>query len=434
MLISFSVENWMSFKEKATLSMVASREKQHKERVPEFPKYRAKILPVAAIYGGNASGKTNLVSAINFAKNFITSRNAMDDLILTKPFLLNSTNTTSPTLFSFEILIDEKLYTYQFSVTKNKVISEELLEILSNSKKSLYRRDNSKIEFQGKLKKDKRLKFIAEGTRNNELFLTNAVSQKIEDFRFIFDWFKNSLQTFGVFQKSKFGFSIGDYYEKNEFKNLITQLDTGISNLEMEKLSSKDIFDENMYKIILDWVNEGESIKWSASNQGEVVVAKKNGILEISRLITYHTDENGDEIKFSQFQESHGTQKIIDVLPAFLDLCDSNAKKTYIFDEIGLHLHSLLTKQLLSYYLSKCSPETRNQFIFTTHDVILMDQDLLRRDEIWVTERDQTGNSTLFSFSDYKDVRADKDIQKSYLQGRLGCIPRLLLGDLINNG
>lgn len=104
-----------------------------------------------------------------------------------------------------------------------------------------------------------------------------------------------------------------------------------------------------------------------------------------------------------------------------------------MIDEIDRSLHTLLTRSLLEVYLSCCSTETRSQLLLTTHDVLLMDQQLLRRDEMWVTERDTEGVSNLFSFSEYKDIRYDKDIRKSYLQGRLGGIPRILLGSTVLN-
>ena len=102
------------------------------------------------------------------------------------------------------------------------------------------------------------------------------------------------------------------------------------------------------------------------------------------------------------------------------------SRKTYVIDEVDRSLHTLLTRQLLESYLANCTQDSRAQILFTTHDVLLMDQELLRRDEMWVTERDASGNSTLIPFSRYKDVRYDKDICKSYLQGRLGGIPRFL--------
>ena len=102
-------------------------------------------------------------------------------------------------------------------------------------------------------------------------------------------------------------------------------------------------------------------------------------------------------------------------------------KKVYVIDEVDRSLHTLLIRRLLEGYLAKCSHNSRSQLLFTTHNVLLMDQDLLRRDEMWISERNAQGISSLLSFSEYKDVRYDKDIRKSYLQGRLGGIPRILL-------
>jgi AAA15 family ATPase/GTPase len=131
--------------------------------------------------------------------------------------------------------------------------------------------------------------------------------------------------------------------------------------------------------------------------------------------------------------ESDGSQRLIDLLPAFLDVSDASSKKVYVIDEVDRSLHTLLTRHLLKAYLANCSTNTRSQLLFTTHDVLLMDQQLLRRDEMWVAERNVTGISNLFSFSEYKDVRYDKDIRKSYLQGRLGGIPRILLDGALDN-
>ena len=129
-------------------------------------------------------------------------------------------------------------------------------------------------------------------------------------------------------------------------------------------------------------------------------------------------------------QESDGTHRTIDLLPAFLEMADAGSNKVFVIDELDRSMHTLLTRSLLEKYLSGCGPLCRSQLLFTTHDVLLMDQELMRRDEMWVAERDRDGSSTLFSFSEYKDVRNDKDIRKSYLQGRLGGIPRILMGTL----
>ena len=118
---------------------------------------------------------------------------------------------------------------------------------------------------------------------------------------------------------------------------------------------------------------------------------------------------------------------MIDLLPAFLELEAGKSQKVYVIDEVDRSLHTALTRDLLETYLRGCSPESRAQLLLTAHDVFLMDQRLLRRDEIWIAERDAAGASRLFSLSDYKEVRYDKDIRKSYLLGRLGGIPRFLL-------
>ncbi len=136
---------------------------------------------------------------------------------------------------------------------------------------------------------------------------------------------------------------------------------------------------------------------------------------------------DGTEAKFEMRQESDGSQRIIDLLPEFLDISASGSKKVYVIDELDRSLHTHLTRRLIQGYLSSCSAKSRAQLLMTTHDVLLMDQQLLRRDEMWVAERNTDGISSLFSFSEFKDVRYDKDIRKSYLQGRLGGIPRILL-------
>jgi len=137
--------------------------------------------------------------------------------------------------------------------------------------------------------------------------------------------------------------------------------------------------------------------------------------------VTFHSNSLGESVKFGMEYESDGSRRVIDLLPVFLDLCVENSHKVYVIDELDRSLHTLLTRHLLEGYLSSCSSETRAQLLFTTHDVLLMDQDLLRRDEMWITERAEKGGSSLTSFSDFKDVRYDKDIERAiYKDGWAG--------------
>ena len=154
-------------------------------------------------------------------------------------------------------------------------------------------------------------------------------------------------------------------------------------------------------------------------------MTRENGDLVASKCVTVHRLTDGTETHFEVAQESDGSQRFIDRRPAFIDLSSGHSERVYVVDEMDRSLHTLLTRRLLEHYLAACTPKIRAQLLFTTHDVLLMDQRWLRRDEMWVTERDTSGASSLLSFSEYRDVRYDKDIRKSYLQGRLGGIPRI---------
>jgi len=120
MIVSFSIENWMSYYERSTLSMVASRERQHNKRVPRVNKYEMRLLPIASIYGGNASGKTNLFMALSFAKKFVVKGTSPDSLIPVEPFLLGDQGNMQPSRFTFELLIGEKVYSFSFTSPEKK--------------------------------------------------------------------------------------------------------------------------------------------------------------------------------------------------------------------------------------------------------------------------------------------------------------------------
>ena len=140
MLISFRIENWMSFRNQVTFSMVASRERQHSDRVPKLGKYQTRILPVAAIYGGNASGKTNFFKALSFAKALVVKGTQPDSLIPVEPFRLDARMAEQPTRLGFELLVDEIIYEFSFAATRKAVLEEKLVVITASREKVLYHR------------------------------------------------------------------------------------------------------------------------------------------------------------------------------------------------------------------------------------------------------------------------------------------------------
>lgn len=426
----------MSFYGKVTFSMVASREKQHGERIPKIEKYQTRILPIAAIYGGNAAGKTNFFKAISFAKKMIVKGTGPESIITVQPFRLDSNAIDKPSYFSFELLIDEAIYEFSFSVTAHKVLQEKLVKVNSASEKTLYERNENKISFDKSLNEDQFLKFAFKGTRDNQLFLTNSISQKVENFRPVYDWFKDTLEL--VAPDSRFQsfdqFLNEDSHLYCTMNKIIPLLDTGFTRLGSEEIPLENIpWPEFLKKRMQEDLREGVSAKLHISGE-RFVVSRKNGELVAKKLVTYHPHSDGTETKFEIHDESDGTQRVIDLLPAFLELSAATSKKVYVIDEVDRSLHTLLTRQLLEEYLTNSHENSRSQLLLTTHDALLMDQDLLRRDEMWVVERNNNGSSSLLSFSEFKDVRYDKDLRKSYLQGRLGGIPRILLkGALFNS-
>jgi len=431
MIIEFTLENWMSFRDPVSFSMVASRERQHGERVPRISKYSTRVLPVAAIYGGNASGKTNFFKAISFVKNLVVRGTLPDSLIAVEPFRLDAAMSKKPTRFSFQLLIGETVYEFSFALTQKSILEEKLVEINKASEKILYHRLEGKPNFDASIGNDPALQYAFKGTRNNQLFLTNTVSQQVEAFRPVYDWFKDTLEL--VAPDSRFE-PFEQFFEDGHplygtMSEALPQLDTGIIHLGGEQVPFDSIpMNDELRAKLQDELQEGMAVRLLTGPAiDRYVITRKDGELMAKKLVTYHTNLDGEKIKFDIRHESDGSQRVIDLLPAFLDISSALSRKVFIIDEVDRSLHTLLTRQLIESFLSCCSPESRSQLLFTTHDVLLMDQQLFRRDEMWVAERDQTGASNLISFAEYKDIRYDKDIRKSYLQGRLGGIPRILL-------
>lgn len=435
MLISFSVENWRSFKERATFSMLASREKQHSDRVPRIKDYKMNLLPIAAVYGGNASGKTNLLKALSFAKNFIVKGTQPESNIPVEPFRLDPGCLKAPTRLSFEIFTGNRCYEFGFRATSKKVVEEWLIEIRKTTEKQLYHRQADQIHFAPELAKDQFLKFAFQGTRDNQLFLTNAVHQKVTIFKSIYIWFRDRLVM--IAPDSRFG-PLEYVLEKDHplsslMSDALNQLDTGISRLgddfvELNNLNLPESFREKL----MEDLAEGDTVDFRIEpDDDRFLLTKKNGQFSARKLISYHNDIQGNEIRFDIKQESDGTRRAIDLLPAFLDLM-GGTERVYVIDELDRSLHTLLLQSLLKNYLESVGKDSRSQLLFTTHDALLMDQKMFRRDEMWVSERDSMGCAGLIAFSDYKEIRNDKDIRKSYLQGRIGGVPRILFTGPLN--
>lgn len=432
MLVNVTVENWMSFRDSTTLSMGATKERQHGERIPRVAKYRARVLPIAVLYGGNASGKTNFFKALRFVQRFVVDGTYPDQKIPVQPFLLDNSS-EKPSRFSVTILVDETMYELSFAATRQSVLEEKLVGVLSSAERVLYHRTSPKgegIVFDPSLGDQDFLRFAARGTRDNQLFLTNAVSQKISIFSPVHRWFKDSLHL--ISPDSRFS-SFEQFFERESplasaVQELLATLDTGIVRLDGEQVPLDEVpIPESLLDELQSKIGEDEIARLKIGQRaGGIVIRREGDSLAARRMVSYHQAADRAECKFDLSHESDGTLRIIDLLPAFVDLLEPGSNDVYIIDELDRCLHSLVTKSLVMRFLRSCSHSSRSQLLFTTHDLLLMDQKLFRRDEMWIAERDRTGASTLISFAEYRrDVRYDKDIRKTYLQGRLGGIPHV---------
>ncbi len=428
MLISFSFSNWMSFRETTSLSMIASRERQHGERIPRIRKYQTRVLPIASLYGGNASGKTNMVRALDFARTLILHGPRPDRPIPVQSFQLNAQSRDQPSSFQFELLVDEFIYAYDFTVSQERVWKERLVKCKSTREQVLYDRSQSSVKFHSSLQDHPFLEFVFRGTRPNQLLLTNAISQNVEGLRPVYNWFAKSLIL--IAPDDRF-VSVEPFLDEGnllhtKMGDILGRLDTGIT-----RLSGKDVSWENMpfpksfADLLEENLNEGETMMLLGPSGFAVTL--RHGELVAIALKTVHAGDDGTEAEFDIEQEADGSKRVIELLPAFLSLSAKGSEKILVIDEIDRSLHSLLTRKLVETYLSTCNEDSRSQLLLTTHDLLLMDQKLLRRDEMWLASRDSGGVSHLKSLGDFKDTRYDKDVRKSYLQGRMGGIPRLLL-------
>lgn len=432
MLVAFTVENWMSFRDPVSFSMLPTIERRFGHTLPYLDSYKKRVLPVAALYGANASGKSNFFAALRFIQKFVLQEGKEGAPIPVVPFRLDPAMADRPSRFSILLLAHEVLYEYAFTVTRRLVVEEKLSKLSVAGATELFSRRGETVTFARELRDDPRLAFVFEGTGANRLFLTNSVSQRMDVFRPVYDWFKDTLTLIApdaVFHDVELLMNEREPLHQCVSREL-ARMDTGVARLGGEECAG--FLPEKLQKALQKDVEEGrlqegETAAFWAHDGGRLLATNQGGRLMVSRLVAMHRASDGNEVAFNLTQESDGTRRLIDLLPAFTDVDPVNPNRVYVIDELDRSLHTLLSRKLLEMYIAGCSPATRRQLLFTTHDVLLLDQNLLRRDEMWLAERDRHGVSSLIPVSDYKDVRYDKDLRKSYLSGRLGGIPRFLL-------
>lgn len=445
MLIRFSVENFLSFRDETELSMVPGKARQHPKHIVSTGKNRkTNLLKTAVIYGANASGKSNLIKAMDFARDFIISGRRPGKTIPVKPFKFDSASEEKPSTFQFEFTHKGKSLIYGFKLDAQKVYEEWLYEITPNTEKPMFERmtgadDQTTAEFSMKLKaKDLEfLQFVARGTRPNQLFLTESIERNVPYFRNAFEWFDKVLVI--IFPESRLEgleieFMTNEDFQQS-FQSLLQLFDTGISGISFqefdfdEEISISKQFKEQVKEELFKREDSFGTIVRGAEGQSYLLLKRDNDAINASKLMTVHHAKGQEQhVLLDVREESDGTKRLFDLIPALIELFSS--ERVFIIDELDRSLHPHVSREILRLFLSN-KPEQMSQLMVTTHESTLLDLDLLRRDEIWFVEKDQDGASTIYSLEEFAP-RYDKDIRKGYLLGRFGSIP--LIKDVENLG
>ena len=401
MLIRFSFKNFKSFKDENCLDMEATSLKEHEYNVAKVD--NGEYLKVSAIYGANASGKTNVLQAFDYMKKRIlvsddSKKNSPIDEENIYSFMINN----DPIALEVEILAkNNKIYKYGFEVLKDKIISEWLFEKRVNKFYSIFERENNNVS----MKPNKISELVNIDERTLFLNIYSKIDRNNEDFSNVYDWFVNS-----------------------------TYLDLGNPNFERfinNRVSLKILSDENYKKELLKFIRTFDSgIEGIKTTPDSIEAVKSNnGIIDIEVI---HRGENGELKALPFYLESNGTRKMFHLFDFFMDAL-KNGMVLFV-DELDAKLHPLLTRYIINLFHNSDTNKGNGQLIYSTHDTVNLNKDTFRRDEIWFAEKDKDGISEIYALSDYileddknagKKVRNDATYNKDYLTGRYGAIPVL---------
>ena len=401
MLIRFSFKNFKSFKNENCLDMEATTLKEHEYNVAKIDS--GEYLKVSAIYGANASGKTNVLQAFDYMKKRIlvsddSKKNSPIDEENIYSFMINN----DPIALEVEILAkNNKIYKYGFEVLKDKIISEWLFEKRVNKFYSIFERENNNVS----MKPNKISELVNIDERTLFLNIYSKIDRNNEDFSNVYDWFVNS-----------------------------TYLDLGNPNFERfinNRVSLKILSDENYKKELLKFIKTFDSgIEGIKTTPDSIEAVKSNnGIIDIEVI---HKGENGELKALPFYLESNGTRKMFHLFDFFMDAL-KNGMVLFV-DELDAKLHPLLTRYIINLFHNSDTNKGNGQLIYSTHDTVNLNKETFRRDEIWFAEKDKDGISEIYALSDYileddknagKKVRNDATYNKDYLTGRYGAIPVL---------
>jgi len=436
MLIEFSVENFLSFKDRVTLSLEASRDTELPRNVIESAQGTdLRLLKSAAIYGANASGKSNLLKALRVMAHFLS---------YAVPFKLDANCLTRPSSFEIVFLFNGVRYLYGFSTDASRVYEEWFYSYPKNHKRLLFERSRSVssdisgnaftlleaseegytlpevpdddftfgMHWKGEAKR------LAKMTRGNALFVSVASQFNHPLAKIVTNWFKETVKDIQPWPigKSEEFFTVGSCHKNPEIKTRVLQLlknaDLGIVDLIINERPLEELI---MFTRIPPKEREELLQLVRKDNKGKELQ------LEITTVHQITTPDNEVfQASFEMDEESEGTQKYFALAGPLIYVLSHGC--CLLADELDVRLHPLLVRGIVDMFHDEEINTKNAQLIFATHNVDLLDQKSLRRDQVWFTEKNDAGATELYSLWDYR-VRKDESIGKGYLAGRYGAVP-----------
>lgn len=409
MLIEFSVGNYKSFKDRVTFSMVAAKLKAKEKTLDENNTFRIDddlvLLKSAGIYGANASGKSNFVSAIKLMQSELSGR-WFQDPKGAEEFKLSDDTVGKPSYFEAVFLVDGMRYRYGFEVSSHEVISEWLFCTPSTKEARLFVRQRGVFRISNKFKEARRLEAK---TRKDKLFLSVVSEFNGRIASVVSLWFQHLLIVAGLSDQTLRDYTVKLFdhpVARDAMIQLIKRFDLDIEAVEigpgpLAKLAS-----------IIEPL-EGIFVDTPTINTVHLVRRSKRAK---PRKVMFDMDHN----------ESEGTRKLFSLAgPIVASLQDGIP---LIVDEFDSRLHPLVSRSIVTMYNSRETNPHNAQLIFTTHDTNLLSNKIFRRDQIWFTEKNRDGASDLYSLAEFKPpsqgrVRNDASFEKDYIRGRYGAVP-----------
>lgn len=420
MLIEFKITNFRSINESQTFSMEPI--KKYKE-LPNNVQIKGnhELLKTAAIYGKNASGKSNLLYAFSALKYLVSKSGSFKmnkKIKCYEPFAFENSCINSPTIFEVVFLGKDTLkYSYKISYNRESIIQESLYYYPKKQPVKLYlRKDDSNFEFGDRIKG--KVENIQKNLFPNQLFLSKIGTEKVEELITPFLFFESYLfvnipnqscnicdkRIIDMHKELLFKSKGSDFWEN--INKLLKIADTGINSISIKENKEEDFaFPESM----------SEERKKKIIEDNRLQVETKHNLYENKKLIGEAILELDDE--------SSGTNRLLAVGGLMLDALSDGT--TLVLDELERSLHPFLTRIIIEMFNNPRTNPNNAQLIFATHDISILSGEFFRRDQIWFAEKDDMGNSTFYSLGDLKGVRKDVPFYKYYMKGLFGGIPNV---------